>query len=64
MNTIDTVQCEAVSGGGLVDKAFGWGVGYILRKRMDALERATASPGNGFESSPFLDALAAGNQTA
>lgn len=50
--------------GGLVRVVLGFIAGHVGGKLIDAADRGMSQPGNGFESNGFLDAVAAGNQTA
>lgn len=64
MTQIDGSQCDAVAGSGALGQ-IGWTLFSILASRSyNALDSAWAAPGNTFQSSPFLDAVAAGNMTA
>lgn len=64
MTQLDVPQCDAVAGSGALGQ-IGWTFFSILSNRAyNALDNALAAPGSTFQSSPFLDAVAAGNMTA
>lgn len=61
MQQVDAVDCENVAGGMALVRFFMIGIGDRV---WNAADRSVVSPGNAFESTPFLDALAAGNMGA
>lgn len=58
-------QVNEVAGGKNILMMFAeFAAGYVGGKIIDAVDKALSSPGAVFESTPALDAVAAGNMTA
>lgn len=64
MTELGLDDCTEISGGAFFERLAWTAFSILATRAYNALDAALASPGSQFESSPFLDAVAAGNQTA
>jgi hypothetical protein len=66
MRELTQEEIEQVAGGWVrvVITAGSFLAGHVGGKLIDAFDRSISSPGTTWESSPFLDAVAAGNMSA